>query len=35
MPFKATGDLIYLVGETHEELGASAYYRWLQKRKAG
>lgn len=29
MPFKATGDLIYLVGETHEELGASAYYRWL------
>ena len=32
LPFKAKGDLIYLVGETHE-LGASAYYRWLVKRK--
>ena len=29
MPFKAAGDLIYVIGETHEELGASAYYRWL------
>jgi phosphoribosylformylglycinamidine synthase len=29
MPFKAVGDLIYVVGETYDELGASAYYRWL------
>ena len=29
MPFKAAGDLIYVIGETKAELGASAYYRWL------
>ena len=29
MPFKAAGDLIYAVGETKAELGASSYYRWL------
>ena len=29
MPFKAAGDLIYVIGETKAELGASSYYRWL------
>lgn len=29
MPFKEAGDVIYVVGETRAELGASAYYRML------
>lgn len=29
MPFKDAGDLIYVIGETKDELGASAYYRLL------
>jgi phosphoribosylformylglycinamidine synthase len=29
MPFKDAGDVIYVIGETKEELGASAYYRKL------
>ncbi len=28
-PFKAAGDAIYAIGETKDELGASAYYRML------
>src|SRR3989338_2460142 len=27
--FKNSGDIIYLLGETHEELGASVYYKFL------
>jgi len=29
MPLKEVGDLIYVIGETKDELGASAYYRKL------
>jgi len=29
MPLKDAGDLIYVIGETKDELGASAYYRLL------
>jgi phosphoribosylformylglycinamidine synthase len=29
MPLKEAGDVIYVIGETKEELGASAYYRKL------
>ena len=29
MPFKDAGDVIYVIGETKDELGASAYYRKL------
>ncbi len=29
MPLKNAGDLIYVIGETKDELGASAYYRML------
>lgn len=29
MPLKDIGDVIYLIGETKDELGASAYYRML------
>jgi phosphoribosylformylglycinamidine synthase II len=29
MPLKDAGDVIYVIGETKEELGASAYYRLL------
>jgi phosphoribosylformylglycinamidine (FGAM) synthase-like enzyme len=29
LPFKDAGDLIYVIGETKDELGASAYYRML------
>jgi len=29
MPLKDAGDLIYVIGETKDELGASAYYRML------
>lgn len=29
MPFKDAGDIIYVIGETKEELGASAFYRML------
>jgi phosphoribosylformylglycinamidine synthase len=29
MPLKDVGDLIYVIGETRDELGASAYYRIL------
>ena len=29
MPFKDVGDVIYVIGETKDELGASAYYRML------
>ncbi len=29
MPFKDAGDVIYVIGETKDELGASAYYRML------
>jgi len=29
MPFKKAGDVIYVIGETKDELGASAYYRKL------
>ncbi len=31
MPFKAAGDLVYVIGETREELGASEYHRWLAR----
>ncbi len=33
MPFKAAGDLIYVIGETKAELGASSYYRWLAEQQ--
>ena len=33
MPFKAVGDLIYVIGETKTELGASSYYRWLAEQQ--
>ncbi len=29
VPFKSSGDLIYIIGKTKDELGASAYYRLL------
>ena len=29
MPLKNAGDIIYVIGETKDELGASAYYRLL------
>ena len=29
MPFKDAGDVIYVIGDTKDELGASAYYRML------
>ena len=29
LDFKAAGDLVYLLGETADETGGSAYYRWL------
>ena len=29
MPFKSPDDLIYVIGDSKNELGASAYYRWL------
>ncbi len=29
MPFKDAGDIIYIIGETRDELGASAYFRML------
>jgi phosphoribosylformylglycinamidine synthase len=29
MPLKDAGDILYIIGETREELGASAYYRML------
>ena len=29
MPFKSPDDLIYVIGESKNELGGSAYYRWL------
>ena len=31
--FKHPGDIIYLLGETHDELGASEYYKLLAKRE--
>lgn len=31
--FKNSGDLIYLLGETHDELGASEYYKLLAKKE--
>jgi phosphoribosylformylglycinamidine synthase II len=30
--FKASGDAIYLIGETNNELGASEYFSWLSDR---
>jgi len=32
---KAPGDLIYLLGETHEELGASEFFRYLGEKERG
>ncbi len=29
--FKMVGDVVYLIGETHDELGASEYYKLLSK----
>ena len=29
IPFKNEDDLIYVIGDTKSEMGASAYYRWL------
>lgn len=31
MDLKSSGDLIYLLGETHDELGASEYFSMIQK----
>src|SRR3989339_261294 len=31
--FKNNGDVIYLLGETHDELGASEYYKLLAKKR--
>ncbi|MFL2860374.1 MAG: phosphoribosylformylglycinamidine synthase subunit PurL [Pontiellaceae bacterium] len=33
MPFKAVDDMIYVIGETKAELGASSYYRWLAEQQ--
>ena len=33
--FKNVGDVIYLLGETHDELGASEYYKFLAKQDGG
>ena len=32
MHFKTEGDLIYVIGRTKDELGASAYHRWLAEK---
>jgi len=32
MHFKTEGDLIYVIGKTKDELGASAYHRWLAEK---
>jgi len=32
--FKTAGDLIYILGETHDELGASEYFKLLAKKPA-
>lgn len=31
MPFKQAGDVIYVLGRTFEELGASEFHRWLAR----
>jgi len=31
-PFKREGNPVYLVGDTRQDLGGSAYYRWLQRK---
>ncbi len=33
MPFKHAGDIIYVLGETFEELGASEFHRWLARQQ--
>ncbi len=32
LDLKAAGDFVYLLGETHDELGASEYFSWLSDR---
>ncbi len=33
MPFKHPGDIIYVLGHTREELGASEFHRWLARQQ--